>query len=463
MNKALSIQPQNIEAEQAVLGGVILDGLLGYARELKKGDFYEEAHRVIFEAMKGLNKNTTPIDLITLSDALRKAGTLDKAGGQIYIAQLADITPTSANMPYYIRIVKEKAIAREIHKKLTETPGALEKGDLGAILGDLTAFSERMALDYHYNLIPQANLADYIKEKYAREQERDPKKRLGYELTRFEAIAKEIDGIQPGFYIIGAETNIGKTAFLTNLFLDILETNPETQGLYFSLDDNKDVIINRFLSIKTNMNLNRVQRRQDHGSFDEKNLKETVEHLSQLHTAGRLDVKDISEISHIDLLEREIRSRAGSNLFVVIDGLYNLDVGQAHKGLREENIDRANKVKALVDAYKIPIIATGELRKRNAGEKQKSLSPSINDLMETGKFAYNANLVLLLYAQNPDAFKNDDEPILQVDFVKNKLSPFKGVLSYQFIRAKSKIEPLEIKGFDHAGETWDTRKERVKS
>lgn len=321
---------------------------------------------------------------------------------------------------------------------------------------DLSKFVEdgQNSLKIEYEKLrvkPSVSLSSHLQEKYERESRRDPNNLLGYNLRKFKKLAKNIDGIQAGLYIIGAETNIGKTAFLANLFLDVLQSNPDTTGLYFSLDDNKDTIINRFLGILTDSPLNRIQRKQETPDKQEE-LRKAYERLIILSQEERFILKDISEVDHVETLEIEIRERAQCKLFVMIDGLYNLEVGSGYGGIREENIDRANKVKTLVDTYKIPIVVTGEVRKKT-GQQKKDRAPEIDDLMETGKFAYNANLVLLLYPEDAEKFREEDAPTLIVSYSKNKLSYFKGIQKLKFTRIKGQLEEIEedagrVKSFD---------------
>lgn len=278
----------------------------------------------------------------------------------------------------------------------------------------------------------------YLEEKYQRDNKRENDELLGYRLDKFKDIARKIDGIQPGFYLIGGETNIGKTAFLTNLFLDLLDNNPETKGIYFSLDDNKDIIIERFVSILTGMDINEMKRKQENVAKERKIIK-AYEKLKDYARSERLDIKDLSEITHIDSLETEIREWAGDNLFVAIDGLYNLEIGKGYGGIREENIERAQKVKSLVDIYRLPIICTGELRKRTPSQSQKK-TPTRDDLMETGKFAYNATVIWLLYPENIKQFEETPEQMLRLKFEKNKLSSFTGYRKLKFIKAQGIIK-----------------------
>jgi len=341
----------------------------------------------------------------------------------------------------------KEEILRDTQRLLTESQAKVNEGDQ-TILERLEEGAKSLRLkEAKIKAPPTLSLADQLKEKQEREAVRDPQTCLGLALTKFNRLQQNIDGVQPGFYIVGAETNIGKTAFLTNLFLDLLDTNPKAKGLYFSLDDSVDVILNRFLAIKTDLQLNSIQKRQANAE-DQQKVSDAYSALLDLNKSGRLELKDIAEVNHIDVLEREIRERADENLFVFIDGLYNLDVGSKHAGLREENIDRANRIKRLVDTYKIPIITTGELRKKQSAEGANK-KPDINDLMETGKFAYNANLVLLLYSKDRDKFKEEDAPLLALDYEKNKLSHYRGCQEIRFFKSKSIIEEVDFKGFDN--------------
>lgn len=270
-------------------------------------------------------------------------------------------------------------------------------------------------------------------ENFFQEEENRSEGLLGYRLNQFENIARNIDGLQAGFYIIAADTNIGKTALLTNLFLDTIYSNPEVSGLYFSLDDSYKVIATRLRGIMTRIPLNKIQNKIYGESNDIK--QQTHKQLISLAQEQRLIIKDLSDVQHIDDLEIIVREKSSQPLFVCIDGLYNLQVGKSG-GLREENIERANKLKELVDVYGIPIITTAEVRKRTKGDP-----PGIGDLMESAKFSYNANVVWTLYLKNEEEQENL-ETYLTLDFQKNKLSAFKGIQTLRFFRDQSRIEEV---------------------
>jgi hypothetical protein len=155
-------------------------------------------------------------------------------------------------------------------------------------------------------------LTKHIADKYEMDMSRNPDKLLGYDLTKFGAMAKNIDGIQPGFYVIGAETNAGKTAFLCNLTLDLLDSNKDLTGIYFSLDESRDVILSRFLSIKTGIPLNQVRRPQQTGRHKDMLLK-GYKYLRDLAKNKRLFIRDVSEIQGVWDLEDEIKRRMNQN------------------------------------------------------------------------------------------------------------------------------------------------------
>ena len=209
--------------------------------------------------------------------------------------------------------------------------------------------------------------------------------------------------------------------------------------MYFSLDDSKDVIINRLLGIISNIDLNQVQRKQNNLT-DQQILKNAYDKLITFAQNRRIHIKDLSEVTHINHLEVVIREIANENLFVGIDGLFNLEVDRNGGGIREENIERANKLKTLVDTYQIPIICTGELRKKTKDES-KNKRPSVSDIMETGKFGYNANIIWLLSPDDFDATKiNFNTDNLKLDYAKNKLSHFKGYQDMIFRKNKGIVE-----------------------
>jgi len=228
----------------------------------------------------------------------------------------------------------------------------------------------------------------------------------------------------------------------TNLALDLLETNSDLSVMYFSLDDSRRYTAYRFLSILSQLHINKIQKPQiDAGNFNK--IVDARDKFLDLVDTGRLIVKDLGDITHIDQLQSVITSVNDlSKLVVFVDGLYNLEVtADGNQGIRIENIERAQKIKQIVDTYKIPFLSTGELRKKMKTEGKKT-KPTLHDLMETGKYAYNANVVWLLSSHIVDPLTNVDT--LSLEFAKNKLSDFKGEQYLVFDRPTGTIRESNI-------------------
>lgn len=338
----------------------------------------------------------------------------------------------------------QRAALSDQFKKLTMKAEDLRRsGDLEGASQLLNTKSVELKNElYKTKIEPIIPLSDRLMGKYELEKNRESAL-LGYPLTKFKNLCENIDGLQPGLYIIGAETNVGKTALLTNIALDLMDTNPEVRVLYFSLDDSWSVITNRFLGILTGLELNKVQRKQV-SAADTIKVQNAYQELARFANDGRLYIKDLSEVTNFNQAEAVVRELyEQGNLAVFIDGLYNLEVEGNGGGIREVNIERANKLKLLVDTYRIPLICTAELRKKTK-EEGKDKPPTVSDLMETGKFGYNANVVWLLYPENFTDSKGADQFTIKLDYAKNKLSHYKDYQTLIFEKKKGIIREIHI-------------------
>jgi replicative DNA helicase len=296
-------------------------------------------------------------------------------------------------------------------------------------------------------------LSAQMMEWFEEDRKRLPGTLIGHPLSTFKKIAEYTDGIQPGFYIVAAEANVGKTAFITNLCLDLLETNPDIQVIYFSLDDSTRSTINRLLSIKTHCPLNSLRR-----EINDQTLAAMVDQgrseLIDLAQKERIQFYDLGDVTKIEEVESIISNNKHPQKVVFIDGVYNLQVGSSET-IRVENIKRAQTIKEIVDKNKLPLIATGELRKKSKDDS-KDKKPTLHDLNETGKYSYNANVVWLLSFKNAD--KNEKSIIVELEFAKNKLSDFKGSIDLNFIREKGIIKEASL-NLPYYPNTFDTEGE----
>jgi len=359
----------------------------------------------------------------------------------MYIEALSDKLSLSVEaMKEYFGSSKERAKRAKISEKYQKLNAKMEsmrrKGDLegAAKLIDVQGTELKNEL-YKTKIQTVLPLSDRLMTKYQDEKNRTGKL-LGFPLTKFKSLCENIDGVQPGLYLIGAETNVGKTAMLTNVSIDLIESNPDVRVAYFSMDDSWNVIANRLLGILTEIDLNLVQRRQTNDP-DTLKLKNAYDYLIDLADHDRLTIKDLGEVSNYDHIEAVIRELSDDNFAVFLDGLYNVEVSSNGKSIREANIERANKLKMLVDTYNVPIVCTAELRKKSR-EEGKSKASTIHDFMETGKFGYNANVAWILSSKYADV--GLDKTPVTLKYEKNKLSHFKGGQELTFIRSKGIIK-----------------------
>ena len=281
-------------------------------------------------------------------------------------------------------------------------------------------------------------IGEFLVKKRQVDSQRIAGQRLGFELKDFAEIDRELRGLQTGLYVIAADPNIGKTAFMVSLAVDVLKSNPDAACLFFSMDDSRDMIVSRFLAHISDMKINEVRFKLT----DPKQVKHIDTAYEQLRIwaiGNRLDIKESSAHLTMSRIENEIREHPRREKVVVfIDGLYNVPMDEDYGSIREQNIERANQVKRLVREFKAPVIATAEYRKQGREESNQSKGTrTIHDIMETGKYGYNADLVILLSPKDPSDYVRNDEPIIVADFGKNKLESFRGKMEFKFIRAKS--------------------------
>jgi len=278
---------------------------------------------------------------------------------------------------------------------------------------------------------PGQSLSQYLNQKYERDSQVPTGSLIGYKLDSFSEFSKKMDGVQVGLYIAAAHTGIGKTLFLTNIAWDLIKSNKDIKVLYFSLDDNKDTIIYRLVSIEAKMPINDIQKMQN-SEKKVKIVKAAYDKLIKYAEQNRLEIIDIGSLGSSGAIEDIIRRNTGQKMVVLIDGLYNMNTSDSFS-IREKNVERANILKAISDSYKIPVICTGELRKKSQGEIGGE-EPTIDDIMESGKFLYNANLIWLLSRDK----KN--EKILHVKFGKSKLASFERMQTFKIITDSNQME-----------------------
>lgn len=437
--KAHGIEAFKKLAEQAANGSTWLAGYLSAGKDLTtaggKNDLIRTAHETASEWPEYRERYKMDFEAV--------------------IAEVTGYDPETLDNERH-RIEAEKKVAdlhkraeREISDLAKKAQAHLAAGEVNQVIELMKEKADTM-VDAQRRLTRKTSKSfiDFLDEKRAVEKTRDPKKPLGLPLTKLKRLSEQADGIQRGLILIGARANIGKTATMVNIALDLLDTNKDVVVYFYTLDDTKAIIVNRFLGVITRIPINAIQKaggNLDPSNItyaeDQKKVEDAYEKIKTLHSRGRLYIKDIDDIQHISDIEADVvrEKEAGRQAVVFIDALFNLQVDSTTTGgIREMNIDRATQIKAIVDRYDIPLFCTVEVRKSEKHAEEKK-APTLDDIMETGKFGYNANLVWILHSS---AQHTESTPYIsvQVSCVKNKMNFDKRDVSLRFYTRNGLVE-----------------------
>ncbi len=388
------LPPQHLEAEQSILGGILIENeaINRVTEILDPDDFYRDTHRKIFNALINLSERDEPADLITLTNELRKNDQLDSIGGASYLASLIDSVPTAANIQYYARIVKEKAILRKLIQTSTEiiTQSYEDRGDVEGFLDE----AERAIFDISEKRVRPSfyPIREIVKESFATIEKLFKKKEA---VTGIPSGFRELDRMTAGFQpsdliIIAGRPSMGKTAFC----LDVAEyaaIDNEIPVAIFSLEMSKEQLVIRMLCSQANVEGTRLRT----GYLNESDWpKLTI-------AAGRLSespiyIDDTAALSVLELRAKARRLKSDHGLGMVIVDYLQLMKGRSRVESRQQEISEISRsLKALAKELNIPVIAVSQLSRKT--EERTGNRPQLSDLRESGAIEQDADLILFIY------------------------------------------------------------------
>lgn len=435
------VPPQSIEAEQSVLGGILLENeALNRSLEVLGADasenFYRETHRKIFLAMLELNEKAEPVDLITLSDTLKGKGWLEEIGGTSYLASLADSVPTAANITHYAKIIKEKALLRRLINAATEivTQGYELPGDVEEFLD----YSERSIFEVSEKRVKPSyfSIRDLIKDSFKFIDQRYEKKELVTGIpTGFADFDQITTGLQPSdLIIIASRPSMGKTSMSLNIAqYAAIESNVPV--VIFSLEMAKEQLVLRMLCSEARVDANRLRG----GFLSESDWPRLTSAAGRLSEAP-IFIDDTPAMTVLEMRAKARRLKSDQNLGLVIVDYLQLMQGRRDVESREKEISEISRsLKALAKELNVPVVALSQLSRRT--ELRTGNRPQLADLRESGAIEQDADLVAFIYRDelyNPDT---EDKGMAEIIIGKQRNGPI-GLVKLAFLSSYTRFENL---------------------
>ncbi|NLP36958.1 MAG: replicative DNA helicase [Firmicutes bacterium] len=390
------VPPQNLEAEQSVLGSMLIDReAIVIASELvRPTDFYREGHQKIFEAMLALSERGEPVDLITLSEELEQQNLLETVGGISYLTTLANIVPTAANVSYYARIVQEKAVLRSMINTATQIVSRCfeAKDDVEEILDD----AEKAIFEIAQRSTPQgfSSMKEILKSAFERiDQLWENKGGVTGVPTGFPDLDNLTCGLQNAdLIIIAARPSMGKTTLALNIAQHIA-VNEGLPVAIFSLEMSKEQLVQRMLCAQAGIDAQRLRR----GFLTEEDYPKLTKAAGPLAEAP-IFIDDTAAISVLEMRAKARRLKAEHGLAAIFVDYLQLMRGNGRAENRQQEISSISRsLKALAKELDVPVVALSQLSR--AVEQREKKRPILSDLLESGGIEANADLVAFIYRE----------------------------------------------------------------
>lgn len=434
------IPPQNLEAEQAVLGAVLLDSvaIISVMETLKSEDFYRQAHQHIYEAMIELNGDNEPIDLITLTTRLQTKQQLAEVGGIQYLTELASAVPTSANVTYYARIVEEKSMLRRLIRTATEI---VTNGYAGAEdVGDLLSEAEMRILEISNRKSGTGFIA--IKEVLMEVFERvEALYNQRGTTTGIPSGFPDLDKMTSGFQrndliIVAARPSVGKTAFALNVAQNVAVRARETVAI-FSLEMSAAQLVQRIICAEANVDAGRIRTGHLEGDDWEK-LTMAIGTLSE----AEIYIDDTPAITVADIRAKCRRLKKEKGLGMILIDYLQLIAGRGKAGEnRQQEVSEISRtLKQIARELEVPVIALSQLSR--GVEQRQDKRPMMSDLRESGSIEQDADIVAFLYRDDYYDKESEKKNIIEIIIAKQRNGPV-GTVELAFLKHFNKFVSLD--------------------
>lgn len=432
------IPPQNIEAEMATLGAMLIDEkvIVEILEFIDDVFFYKEEHQIIFKTVVSLFDARKKVDILTVSEALSKKKVLEKIGGSVYLTTLADFVPNSANAVHYARIIKEKGILRSLLGSANEIATLVyrEEEEVSTILDK----AEKLIFEISDRRVEGSyvHIKDIIKDGIELiESLYHKKSRVTGISTGFKDLDLKTAGLQKGDLIIAAgRPSMGKSAFVTSIasYVAVEEKIPVA---IFSLEMSKEQLMQRFLCAQAKVEINRVRT----------GFLAPSEWPILTSAAGKLSeapiyIDDTPAMSIFEIRSKARRLKAHHNVQLILVDYLQLIRGMRRGDNRQQEIsDISQSLKALAKELNIPVIAVSQLSR--AVESREGHRPKLSDLRESGAIEQDSDVVILLFREEYYKPTDENQGVADIIIAKQRNGPV-GTIKLTFLKEYTKFTDM---------------------
>src|SRR4030067_1017089 len=414
------LPPQNVEAEQSIIGAILIDNeALPKALEIIGiDDFYKTSHRKIFRSMVELFDRNEPIDLITLTDYMKRSDELDAVGGVSYLSSLVNMVPTAANIKYHSKIVREKGLLRSLLSSATEIASKVYEDNLEA--EEMVDYAERSIFDISDKRVKASfiTLKELIKSSFEMIEHLYDKKEA---ITGVPSGFRDLDELTTGFQkgdliVVGGRPSMGKTAFTLNIAQHVGLESREPVAI-FSLEMAKEQLAFRMLCSEAMVNSNSIRK----GFIKKEDWHKLTGAASKL-TGAPIFIDDSSGITVLEVRAKARRLKMEHGLSLVIVDYLQLMRGRGSFERREQEISEISRsLKALAKELSVPVIAVSQL---NRGVEQRNdKRPNLSDLRESGAIEQDADVIIFLYREEFYNKDSNDRGKAEINVAKQRNGP----------------------------------------
>lgn len=454
-NEVTRVPPQSIEAEQSLLGAILLDkeAILKIVDSLIPEDFYKDIHRYIFEAARDLFQKHEPIDILSMSNRLEEKGQLELIGGRSYLSSLANSVPTSAHVTHYASIVQRKATLRRLITAGAEINalGYDEEEDITVTLDTAERSLFNVTQKYLQHVFVPMNTL--LTEAFDRIDELH---REGGKLRGTPTSFLELDNLLAGLHksdliILAARPSVGKTSLALDIARNVAVRANVPVGIY-SLEMSKEQLVDRILCAEANVDLWKLRTGKLSDKGEDNDFGRIGRAMGMLGDAP-IYIDDAATTNVMDIRARARRLQMEKGLgLLVIDYLQLIEGRHSKSDNRVQEISEISRaLKQLARELQIPVLALSQLAR--GVEARSPAIPRLSDLRESGAIEQDADIVLFIYRKSADRSITDvpldEKNIAEIHIAKHRNGPT-GVVNLYFEEGSASFRNLERRRIEAA-------------